>query len=131
MTGIDTNILVRYIVQDDKAQAAKATRLIESKCTARSPGYINIIVLCELVWVLKRAYSYKKRIIIDVLSTLLSVQEISVERSAEVSIALEEFSSGNGDFVDYLIAVINSQKGCDFTYTLDRTAAQYKGFKKL
>jgi len=131
MTGIDSNILVRYIVQDDIEQARKATRLIESKCNVQSPGYINIIVLCELVWVLKRAYGYKKRVIVDVLSTLLSVQEIRVERSAEVSIALEAFASGKADFVDYLIAVINNQKGCDFTYTLDGAAAQYKGFKKL
>ena len=131
MTGIDTNILVRYIVQDDKEQAGKATRFIESKCTVQSPGFINIIVLCELVWVLKRAYGYEKSVIAEVLSILLSVQEIMVDRSAEVAIALSEYASGGADFVDYLIAVINNQKGCDTTYTLDREAARYRGFKKL
>ncbi len=56
MTGIDTNVLVRYIVQDDPAQSALATTFIEKNCTAKKPGFINLIVLCELTWVLKRAY---------------------------------------------------------------------------
>lgn len=120
-----------YIVQDDPEQSLLATKFIEAKCTTKSPGYINIIVLCEIVWVLRRAYNYNKSVITNVLSKLLSLKELIVERSAEVSIALKEYKNGNADFVDYLIGVINNQKGCDLTYTLDKKAAMTAHFKLL
>ncbi len=61
MIGLDTNVLIRYIVRDDQRQAAAATRLIESRCTPDDPGLINRIVLCELVWVLSRGYGYDRQ----------------------------------------------------------------------
>lgn len=63
MTGLDTNVLVRYIVQDDAKQARLATRHLESQCTPDSPGRINVIVLCELAWVLARGYGYDRQVV--------------------------------------------------------------------
>jgi len=72
MIGLDTNILVRYIVRDDKKQASAATRLIESECTEESPGFVSQLVLAELFWVLSRGYEYPKSILVSVLTKLLS-----------------------------------------------------------
>lgn len=58
MTGLDTNVLVRYIVQDDPKQSKLATECIEQRCTSESPGFVNLVVLCELTWVLARGYGY-------------------------------------------------------------------------
>lgn len=70
MIGLDTNVLVRYIVRDDQRQTEAATRLLESKCTPEDPGLINLIVLCELVCVLAWGYEYDRRMVASVMSTL-------------------------------------------------------------
>ena len=74
MIGLDTNVLVRYIVQDDPDQSAAAERLIEGRCTAQAPGYVSVLVLAELVWVLTSAYDYKKVAVIPVIRQLLRVR---------------------------------------------------------
>ena len=74
MIGVDTNVLVRYIVQDDIEQSKDATRFIEKRISSSNPGFINQIVLCELVWVLKRAYGYEKTIIFEVLEKILQTK---------------------------------------------------------
>ena len=79
MIGLDTNVLVRYIVQDDPAQSAAANTLIEAKCTVDAPGRVDAIVLCELAWVLESAYGYQKEVVVSVLKQLLSTAELSVE----------------------------------------------------
>ena len=78
MIGVDTNVLVRYIVQDDVEQSKIASRFIEGLISSSKPGFVNQIVLCELVWVLKRAYHYDKTIIICRQHTLV-VSESSIE----------------------------------------------------
>ena len=78
MIGIDTNVLIRYIVRDDQRQAEVATRLIESKCTPEDPGLIHPIVLCELVWILIRGYGYDRRMVARVVRRILSVKELRV-----------------------------------------------------
>ena len=76
MIGLDTNILVRYIVRDNPAQTKATTRLIESRCTADDPGLVASIVLCEIVWVLDRAYGYDRNAISSVVRRLLTVEEL-------------------------------------------------------
>lgn len=126
MIGIDTNVLVRYIVQDDPEQAALATHLIEGQCTADVPGFVNSIVLCELVWVLARAYNYEKSVISAVLQQLFSSAELCVEQPELAWTALREYERGNADFSDYLISQRNHAHGCNTTVTFDRKAANAK-----
>jgi predicted nucleic-acid-binding protein len=75
LIGLDTNVIIRYIVQDDEQQAKLATDLIESQCSSENPVFINEITLCEIVWVLKRAYGYEKTVIINILRQLLVSRE--------------------------------------------------------
>jgi len=131
MIGLDTNVVIRYITQDDPQQSAEAEKFIEQNCTVEEPGYINYMVLCEMVWVLKGAYGYDKNIIIGVLENLIQTAEIMVENSEVVWMALEAFKTGPADFSDYLIACFNKQAGCHYTATFDQDAGEFNLFRKL
>ena len=124
MIGLDTNILVRYIVCDDKAQTKLATHLIEEKCTREEPGFISLLVLIELVWVLSRGYGYPKTTVVAVLTKLLSSAELLVEETELVWTALMGFTSGSADFPDHLIGLTNRSRGCSTAYTLDKRAGR-------
>ncbi len=78
MIGLDTNVLIRYIVQDDEYQARIATDFIENECSKENPAFINEVTMCEIVWVLKRAYRYDKSIILNIIQQILSNNEIRV-----------------------------------------------------
>ena len=129
MIGLDTNVLVRYIVRDDKEQSEAATRLIESKCTADSPGLVSSIVLCELAWVLSRGYRYPRDMVGRVIRRILSVQELQVEGAELAWRAVRLFEGGKADFADYLIGVSNREGKAEITYTFDRRAVESELFK--
>ncbi|MGZ8330371.1 MAG: PIN domain-containing protein, partial [Rhodoplanes sp.] len=128
MIGLDTNILVRLVVADDPAQTARAQRFVETRCTPEAPGFINCIVLAELVWVLARAYDYSRAEIAAAVENLLAGDDRVIEHDDEVRDALEIYRSGRGDFVDALILYINRARGCEATATFDRRAAKLNGF---
>lgn len=123
MQGIDTNVLVRFLVQDDDKQSARATKIFEQISKA-NPAFLNNIVMCELVWVLSKAYQYEKTLIVDVIERLLSTTGIEFENTAVVRKALYLYENGNADFSDYLIAVINKEKRVSTTYTFDKKAGK-------
>jgi predicted nucleic-acid-binding protein len=128
--GIDTNILVRYLVRDDAVQFRVAVRFIESDCTEDEPGFVNHVVLAELVWVLERGYRYSRSAIVTVLATLLRTRQLSIEQADDAASALNEYQDG-ADFADSLIAAANSRAGCEYTATLDRNASRRKGFRLI
>ena len=131
MIGLDSNVLVRYIVQDDPEQAVAASRLIEGQCTERSPGRVNLVVLVELAWVLTKAYHYEKADVARVVRQLLRTTEFDIEDSDAVWAALREFEAGAADFADHLIARRNRNAGCGRTYTFDRRAAAGRHFTEV
>ena len=128
MIGLDSNVLVRYIVQDDPAQSHAATRLIESQCTVHSPGWVGITVLMGLVWVLTTAYRYEKAVVTSVIRQLLRTTELMVEDREIAWTALREFETGIADFADCLLSHRNRASGCTQTYTFDRKAARGRHF---
>ncbi len=122
MIGLDTNVLVRYIVRDDARQAAAATRLIEARCKAKDPGTITLVVACELVWVLARGYEYDRSAIAGLLRRILSAEDLRVERSELAWQALNLYEEGKADFSDYVIGLCNREEKADITCTFDRRA---------
>lgn len=128
MIGLDTNVLARYIVQDDPVQCAAATRLIEGKCTAEAPAYVSVPVLLELVWVLSSAYGYDKTVVIPVVRQMLRTAELAVEDRQIIWTALRDFESGTAGFADYVIAHRNHARGCARTCTFDGRAARGRYF---
>lgn len=125
MIGLDTNVLVRYITQDEPQQARRASRIIEELCNKTSPGRIAQIVLCELVWVLRSAYGYEKNQVIAVLDQILVTAELDVENEALARKALDAWRTGSADYSDYLIVLSNRAAGCELTYSFDARLAQH------
>lgn len=128
MIGLDTNVLVRYIMQDDAKQSPLATRLVES-LSAESPGFVPLVSVVELAWVLSSAYDLDRAQLVDAFEGLLRTKEIVVDRAETVWKALRVFQSGNADFADCLIERSASAAGCERTMTFDRTAAKGCGMR--
>ncbi len=128
MIGIDTNVLVRHLVQDDPAQSRRATEVITEHCSRDDPGFVNRIVLCELVWVLESAYGYSKDTVAGVLDKILRTSQLKIEDPQSAWTALRQYRKGAADFADCLLGVTNRSAGCDSTATFDRAASRLEGF---
>lgn len=120
MIAVDTNVLVRYIVEDDAAQTAAVTAMIDRASKRGVVLFVPQIVLCELVWVLAHAYRFTREEIIGVVNQLRRAAQIMIERPDEVRRAVERFASQRGDFADYLIAERATESGCTAIATFDR-----------
>ena len=131
MTGLDTNVLVRYFAQDDPKQGAAARALVQKRLTREAPGHVNVVTLAETCWVLKRLYEAGRDELVQVIENLLAAPNIVVERRAEVRKALQNFGASNAGFSDCLIAQLNLDAGCSSTLTFDRSAAKLAGFRLL
>lgn len=131
MKGLDTNVLVRYLVQDDPRQAAAATRFIEKQCTTDSPGFIGEIVLCELAWVLESNYQQSRAEIASIIEQLLQVGQLEVMNPDVAWRALNDYRNSNADFSDHLMARTNEAKGCETTLTFDKKASRQPAFQLL
>jgi predicted nucleic-acid-binding protein len=122
--GVDTNVLVRYLTQDDAGQARRAGEVLERADSV----HLDDIVLCELVWVLRSAYRYGKDAIVRVLDQILSTATFSFEDRGLLRVALDAYRDGGADFADYLIGLRNARAGCDHTVSLDRALRGERGF---
>ena len=131
MIGLDTNVLVRYLVQDDPGQSRKATQVIAKQCTRDDPGFINRIVLCELVWVLESAYGYSKDAIVPVLEKLLRTSQLKIEDTQAAWTAFRSYQKGKADFADCLLGTTNRFNGCHETVTFDHAASKLEDFRLL
>ncbi len=126
MIGLDTNVLVRYIMQDDPAQAAQATALIES-LQADRPGFVSLVSVVELVWVLTACYALSNAQAAQALDVLLQARQIVVDRADQVLRATRLFARGKADFADCLIERCAAAAGCERTFTFDVGAARHAG----
>lgn len=126
MIGLDTNVLVRYIMQDDPKQSAKATALIE-QLSPDNPGFITLVSVVELYWVLTSSYGLTAQQVKQALEVLLRAKQIIVDRADQVLRALRVFDDGKADFADCLIERTAAAAGCEQTMTFDVGAAKYAG----
>jgi predicted nucleic-acid-binding protein len=122
MIGLDTNVLVRYLTLDDARQTALASGILDS-LSADSPGFVSLVVMVELVWVLESSYGFGKDRIIEMLEALLRSQELAVERADAVRQALRRFAGSRAGFADCVIERCCQEAGCAYTVTFDRKAA--------
>ena len=130
MIGLDTNVLGRYVAQDEPVQSAKASALIESLST-NAPGFVAMVSVVDLVWVLQSCFKATKPEIVAVIETLLRTKEQKVERAEVVWQALRRFTQANADFADCLIERCAHAADCDYTVTFDSKAARTAGMRKL
>jgi predicted nucleic-acid-binding protein len=129
MIGLDTNILVRYLTQDDPLQSLEATEIIERRLTEENPGFVSIVAMVETVWVLERAYGLPARRIAAAVERMLQTDVLVIENEQEVFTAMSALKEGQGSFADSVIAGLGARTGCSCTLTFDRKAARLPGFE--
>lgn len=131
MIAVDTNVLVRFLVEDDARQTERARTLFRRTIESESRAFVSDVVLCELVWVLERSYRFRREEITRVLGRLLRASHLAFS-SPEIPIqALESFEAGSGDFADYLIREHASSHGCQAVATFDGDLLKESGFVKV
>ena len=126
MIGLDTNVLVRYIMQDDPKQSPMATELMGS-LDADNPGFVTLVSVVELYWVLTSCYDLTGSQVKQALEVLLRTKQIIVDQADQVLKALRVFHEGKADFADCLIERTASSAGCAKTMTFDVGAAKHAG----
>lgn len=131
MPALDTNVLVRYVVQDDTVQLAAAKRLI-SRCLAEGLSiFVPVTVVLELEWVLRASFGYVKDDVLKVLSNLFSAAELTFESERALEVALQLYREGSADFADCLHIALTTQAGEQPLWTFDKGAAKVSGAQLL
>lgn len=131
MPALDTNVLVRYVVQDDTAQLAAAKRLI-GRCLAEGLSiFVPVTVVLELEWVLRTGFGYGKDDVLQVLSNLFSAAELTFESERALEVALQLYREGSADFADCLHVALTTQAGEQPLWTFDKGAAKVSGAQLL
>jgi predicted nucleic-acid-binding protein len=127
MTGLDTNVLLRYLLRDEPAQAARADREFD-----RGERFlIDGIVLCEVVWVLEVGYGLSREEVVSTLERILATAQFEIESRDLAIAALDDFRRSGADFSDCLIGRRNRAAGAEETVTLDRSLKGLPGFRLL
>ncbi|MDF5725123.1 MAG: type II toxin-antitoxin system VapC family toxin [Rhizonema sp. PD37] len=131
MKGLDTNVLVRYLVQDDIEQWKLADEYIKDVKAKNDTCFINNIVLCELIWVLKTSYKLNRDEIIDAIEKILRVDTFDFENREAAWWSVQQMKKHKADFSDFLIKKINQQAGCTETVTFDAKLQRVEGILLL
>jgi predicted nucleic-acid-binding protein len=131
LIGVDTNILLRYLLDDDPIWSPVVTDFVDNRLTPERQGYVNLITLVELVWTLRRRPDYDRSRLAAVVESLLSSDSIVLAEAHAVERALTSFRTGNAGFADYLIAELNEAAGASPTVTIDRKAGKALPFTPL
>ena len=131
MIGLDTNVIVRYLAQDEARQSAAATRLFEKTLTTESPGFITLVTLCEVAWVLAGPYKADRERIRSVIEGLLGTRQIEVESAELVWKALRAWAGSPAGFSDALIGEVCVARGAATVMTFDKAAAKLEAFELI
>ena len=129
MIGLDTNILVRYLAQDDTVQSPKAREILERRLTEKDPGFVSVVAMVEIVWVLDRVYGLSSQEISAAVERMLQADALIVENEQEVFTAMVALKRGEGSFADALIGALCARAGCARTLTFDHKALRLPGFE--
>ncbi len=131
MIGVDSNVIVRYVAQDDARQAALATRFLETEVTPAKPGFVSLVVVAEVAWVLESCYDADRATLATTVEALLSAPQLRIQDAESVWTALHEFRNSSAGFSDTLIARLAATAGCTESVTFDKHASRHAGFRIL
>jgi predicted nucleic-acid-binding protein len=126
--GLDTNVLLRALLDAQEAEGLRARELVAQRCADPESGFVNHVVLCEAAWVLARTYRYSRQQVHEALATILATPAFVIPERDLVEEAMQVFRATRADFADALIGVLNRRSGCATTYTFDRRAAATADF---
>ncbi len=128
--ALDTNVLVRLLVEDDEEQTARAKGLIERLQAEGATAWVSDVVMCELVWVLSRSYDVARSDICDLVDALLRARHLAFASSARLRRALDRYRESRADFADYVIQAASVEAGCSEVATFDRALLRESGFSE-
>lgn len=131
MTGLDTNVLVRFLTEDDPVQARRAAALIRTAIGRGQRCFVGAIVLCEMTWVLRGAYGVGKTDLLLTLDRLLATAQFVIGDKDLIRAAVEAYRAGQADFADCVIGAAHADAGCDVTVTFDRRLRGHPQFQML
>jgi predicted nucleic-acid-binding protein len=131
MIGLDTNVILRYLLQDDPTQTRQVNQIFESQLSESKPGFINLATVLEVVWVLRSLLKQTPTQIATQIESLLASDSLEVQNEQQVFEAAFALKRGTGEFEDALIGALNSWSGCSHTLTFDRGAAKLPYFKEI
>ena len=131
MIGVGTNVLVRYLTQDHKAQSRRASALIEGAASGGEPILVSKVVLCEVAWVLRSAYQVSREELLLVLERMLGIQQLRFEDRDDIKAAVADLRELGGDLADYVIGRGNQAAGCVETATFDQSLRGHPAFRVL
>lgn len=129
MIGLDTNVVVRYLTQDDPVQSRRATPIFDHQLTTLEPGFLSVVTMVETVWVLDRAYGLTAQEIAAALERMLQTDVLLIEHEQEIFTAMIALKERRGTFADALIAALGAKAGCKHTLTFDQKALRLAGFE--
>ena len=124
MIGLDTNIVVRYLAQDDPVQSPKATEIIERRITEDDLGFISLVTMAETVWVLNRLYGLVDQEIASAVERMLQADTLVIQNEQEVFTAMIALKMGQSSFADALIEALGTWAGCKSTLTFDKESCE-------
>ncbi len=130
MIGIDTNVLVRFITEDNRQQWALAVDLL-NQLSPKNPGWVSLVTAVELEWVLSRSYRMKRADVVICYQMLLQVEDLRFEYREFLERALESYERSSAGLGDHVIAMGGRESGCSATFTFDKDAARAAGMTLL
>ena len=130
MIGLDTNVLVRFLVEDVAEQAARAKGVVRRAIERDEKLFVSDVVVCELAWVLERAYGLGRAELAETLRSLLSVKHLAIGNADLLERALAAYGDGRGGFPDYVIGEIARDAGCRVVATFDKALLREAGFER-
>lgn len=131
MIGLDTNVLLRYLLQDDPKQTRQANLIFDRQLTEENPGFISLVAVFEVVWVMRSLLKQTSSQIASHLENLLASDSLEVQNEQQIFDAAFALEHGTGDFEDALIGALNAWAGCSHTLTFDRKAARLLHFQTI
>jgi predicted nucleic-acid-binding protein len=129
MIGLDTNVLVRYFAQDDPVQSLKASEIMELRLTENEPGFVSVMTMVEMVWVLSSIYELSDQEVASAVERMLQADTLFIQNEQEVFTATVALKAGRGSFADALIGALGTWAGCASTLTFDRKASRLGNFE--
>jgi predicted nucleic-acid-binding protein len=131
MVGLDTNVILRYLLQDDPKQTPLANHIVDQVLSARNPGLISLVTVLEIVWVLRSLLKQTPHEIATHLEHLLAADSLEVQNEQQVFEAAFALKRGTGEFEDALIGALNAWAGCPHTLTFDKRALRMPYFELI
>ena len=129
MIGLDTNILVRFLTNDDPTQSPRSRQIVGRQLTEQDPGYVTLAAIVETAWVLENIYKLSSLELAKAVRLLLQIETLAIQNEQEVYTAMIALEERKVDFADSLIAALGRHAGCTTTLTFDRKAARLQGFQ--